>query len=61
MIVQYYGDDFCLIHGHEAMMQDNFNPIPFCATCEAERMAKEAATSGENISLDSIVRMAGKD
>jgi hypothetical protein len=38
----YQGDDFCIIHGRDYMVQEFGNPIPFCEECEEEAMPKEA-------------------
>jgi hypothetical protein len=42
MSVRYYGDDFCITHGRDYMVQEFGNPIPFCAECEEEAIPKEA-------------------
>jgi hypothetical protein len=34
MSVRYYGDDFCITHGRDYMVQEFGNPIPFCEECE---------------------------
>jgi hypothetical protein len=33
----YYGEDFCLVHGREAMRSQMGNPIAFCEACEEDK------------------------
>lgn len=39
MLRPHHGEEFCVIHGREHMVEEFGNPIPYCAKCEEEREA----------------------